>query len=134
MDQEGGTYNWLFKTLTRFAGIAPCKALGNNATWLQPVGFDVLKIIDIKEDLSSYGLSAKSLPMVAILRQKSAQVRSKGCRAYAAASAASSAGAASNNNSSSSRLCEGGHLLILVRGSLTSEERKLGKALQVSWW
>ena len=77
---EGPTHLWLYKHVQRLAAWAPCSAVGQDTAWQQPPGWDLLQVFNITNDLKGYKLAAKTLPLVAVLRQSSTASSRAACR------------------------------------------------------
>jgi hypothetical protein len=127
---EGGTMNWLYKNIFRFAGWAPCDALTGRPNPLRaPRGFRIMSVLNLTNDLlADYNLTAKSLPVAMVLKQARDTPRKATCAAFVAEAAQSGLvfGA-----SSAQYLCSGGHLVVLIRGTLSAFESRLGEVLAV---
>jgi hypothetical protein len=127
---EGGTMNWLYKNIFRFAGWAPCDALTGQPSPLRaPLGFRITSVLNLTNDLlADYNLTAKSLPVAMILKQARDTPRKTTCEAFAAEAAQSGVVGGAN---SAQQLCSGGQLVVLLRGTLSAYESRLGEVLDV---
>lgn len=126
---EGGSLNWLFKNIIRFAGWAPCEVLtGSKAPWRAPPGFRRLALLNLTQDLTAdYNLTAtsKSLPAVVVLKQGNNRPRNGTCWGFVREAARP--GQVVGGAGAAAQLCSGGHLVVLIRGTLTVAESKLGE-------
>ncbi|KAI8469897.1 MAG: class 3-domain-containing protein [Monoraphidium minutum] len=119
LQEEGATLGWLFKSVQRLQLWGHCGALGKRGAWAAPEGWEALGAVAVKTDLRSYGLNASSVPMVGVLRQGAA-ARTAACGA--AAAKASAAGRAARAGAAARCGGEGGHLVVVIRGTASAPE------------
>jgi hypothetical protein len=117
--------NWLFKNIMRFAGWAPCDALtGSPSAFRAPAGFRLTSVLNLTNDLlDDYNLTAKNLPVAIVLKQAKDTQRKSTCGAFVAEAATTGIVGGAN---SVQQLCSGGHLVVLLRGTLSAYESRLG--------
>jgi hypothetical protein len=100
--------------------------------WQQPPGWQLLQILNVTNDLKGYKISAKTLPLAAVLRQESTPSSRAACRramklqqgehAAYISSSSSSSGSDSDSVMQQHRLCMGDRLVVLLRGTTSAFE------------
>eukprot|EP00878_Enallax_costatus_P039639 GHUV01045507.1.p1 GENE.GHUV01045507.1~~GHUV01045507.1.p1 ORF type:complete len:353 (+),score=65.44 GHUV01045507.1:156-1214(+) len=118
MDSEGGTYNWLMMNLQRLAGWAACGSLGDKSPWQAPTDWKVLKQLTLKQNLTDVNVTASNVDFpVGVIMKQGVDARKATCGDYV--KDVINSGVSGSNGG---ELCAGAHVVIMIRGTLTSYE------------
>jgi hypothetical protein len=83
-------------------------------------------MLNLTNDLQTdYNLTARSLPVAVLLKQSNNKARNGTCWGFVREAAARS-GKLVGGAASAQQLCSGGHLVVLIRGTMSAYESRLG--------
>jgi hypothetical protein len=123
LDLEGATYYWLYIQRLRFASWAPCSLLGDNSPWQPPTGWQLVKALSLRENLTEVNVNGTNLAYnVAVVIKQGEAARKKTCFDYAAA-----VKEAGGTNDTAEELCSGSHVVLMIRGTRSGYEGDLGE-------